>query len=43
MDVFEAMRRRRMHRRFTGEPVSEEALAQLVRAATLAPMAATSS
>ena len=38
MDVFEAMRRRRMHRRFTGEPVSENVLAQLVRAATLAPM-----
>ena len=38
MDVFEAMRRRRMHRRFTGEPVSEDVLAQLVHAATLAPM-----
>jgi nitroreductase len=38
MDVFDAMRRRRMHRRFTRVPVSEEVLAQLVRAATLAPM-----
>lgn len=38
MDVFEAMRKRRMHRHFTDEPVSEEVLAQLVRAATLAPM-----
>jgi nitroreductase len=38
VDVFEAMRKRRMHRRFTDEPVSEDILAQLVRAATLAPM-----
>ena len=38
MDVFEAMRRRRMHRRFTDEPVAKEVLAQLVHAATLAPM-----
>ncbi len=38
MDVFEAMRKRRMHRRFTDEPVSEEVLEQLVRAAALAPM-----
>jgi nitroreductase len=38
MDVFEAMRVRRMHRRFTDEPVSEKVLAQLVRAATRAPM-----
>ena len=38
MDVFEAMRKRRMHRRFSDEPVSEETLAQLVRAAALAPM-----
>src|SRR5439155_23233280 len=38
MDVFEAMRRRRMHRRFTDEPVSEEVLAKLLHAAALAPM-----
>jgi nitroreductase len=38
MDVFEAMRRRRMHRRFTDEPVSEEVLARLVESAALAPM-----
>jgi nitroreductase len=38
VDVFEAMRRRRMHRRFTDEPVSEEVLAKLVDAAALAPM-----
>jgi len=38
MDVFEAMRRRRMHRIFTGDPVSEEVLARLVEAAALAPM-----
>ena len=38
MDVFEAMRRRRMHRSFSGAPVSEEVLARLVKAATLAPM-----
>jgi nitroreductase len=38
LDVFEAMRRRRMHRRFTGDPVSEEVLGRLVEAATLAPM-----
>jgi nitroreductase len=38
VDVFEAMRRRRMHRLFTDEPVSEEVLARLVQAATLAPM-----
>jgi nitroreductase len=38
VDVFEAMRKRRMHRRFTEEPVTEEVLAQLVRAAALAPM-----
>jgi len=38
MDVFDAMRRRRMHRRFTDEPVSEDVLAQLVHAAALAPM-----
>jgi nitroreductase len=38
MDVFEAMRRRRMHRRFTDEPVSEEVLARLLQAAALAPM-----
>ena len=38
MDVFEAMRRRRMHRRFTTEPVAEHVLAKLVHAATLAPM-----
>jgi nitroreductase len=38
VDVFEAMRRRRMHRQFTSEPVSEEVLDRLVRAAALAPM-----
>src|ERR1051325_2149394 len=38
MDVFEAMRRRRMHRRFTDEPVPEDVLTKLVHAATLAPM-----
>jgi nitroreductase len=38
MDVFEAMRKRRMHRAFTDEPVSEEILRQLVHAAALAPM-----
>jgi nitroreductase len=38
MDVFEAMRRRRMHRRFTDEPISEDVLEQLVGAAALAPM-----
>jgi 5,6-dimethylbenzimidazole synthase len=38
MDVFEAMRRRRMHRRFTGEPVAADVLAKLVEAAALAPM-----
>jgi nitroreductase len=38
MDVFEAMLKRRMHRRFTDEPVSDEVLAKLVHAATLAPM-----
>jgi nitroreductase len=38
MDVFEAMRRRRMHRQFTSEPVSEEMLDRLVQAAALAPM-----
>jgi nitroreductase len=36
--VFEAMRKRRMHRLFTDEPVSGEVLAKLVRAAALAPM-----
>jgi nitroreductase len=38
MDVFEALRKRRMHRVFTGEPVAEEALARLVWAAGRAPM-----
>jgi nitroreductase len=38
MDVFEAMRKRRMHRSFTDEAISEEVLANLVRAAALAPM-----
>jgi nitroreductase len=38
VDVFEAMRRRRMHRRFTSDPVSEEVLDRLVQAAALAPM-----
>jgi nitroreductase len=33
MDVFEAMRRRRMHRVFTDEPVSRELLEKLVYAA----------
>lgn len=32
-DVFEAMRRRRMHRKFTDEPVSREVLGRLVYAA----------
>jgi nitroreductase len=38
VDVFEAMRRRRMHRRFTDEPVSKEVLDRLAAAAALAPM-----
>jgi nitroreductase len=38
MDVFEAMRKRRMHRSFSDEAISEEVLAKLVRAAALAPM-----
>jgi nitroreductase len=33
LDVFEAMRRRRMHRNFTDEPVSRELLERLVYAA----------
>src|SRR5690554_4258767 len=33
MDVFEAMRRRRMHRNFTDEPVARELLEKLVYAA----------
>jgi hypothetical protein len=33
MDLFKAMRRRRMHRLFTDEPVSRELLAKLVYAA----------
>jgi nitroreductase len=38
VDVFEAMRRRRMHRLFTEEPISKDILAKLVDAAALAPM-----
>ena len=38
MDVFEALRKRRMHRAFTDQPVAEEALDRLVWAATRAPM-----
>jgi nitroreductase len=38
MDVFEAMRKRRMHRSFSDEAISEEVLAKLVHAAALAPM-----
>lgn len=37
MDVLQALRRRRMHRAFTAEPVEEEALRRLVWAATRAP------
>jgi nitroreductase len=37
MDVLEALKRRRMHRSFTDEPVSDEALATLVWATTRAP------
>src|SRR5262245_66555883 len=32
------MRRRRMHRHFTSDPVAEDVLDRLVQAATLAPM-----
>ena len=39
MDVFEAMRRRRMHRLFTDEPVSRELLEKLVYAAGRAQVA----
>ncbi len=39
MDVFEAMRKRRMHRQFLQEPVEEELLEQLVYAAGRAPVA----
>ena len=38
MDVREALRRRRMHRAFRPDPVSEEVLAELTWAATRAPM-----
>jgi len=38
VDVREALRRRRMHRAFTADPVSEEVLAELTWAATRAPM-----
>jgi nitroreductase len=38
MDVFESMKRRRMHRQFTAEPVGAEALERLVWAAGRAPM-----
>jgi nitroreductase len=38
MELFEAMRKRRMHRLFTDEPVSSEVLERLVEAAHLAPM-----
>jgi nitroreductase len=39
MDVFEAMRRRRMHRLFTDEPVSRQLLEKLVYAASRAQAA----
>ncbi len=38
MDVTESIRKRRFHRSFTDEPVDEDALAQLVWAASRAPM-----
>ncbi len=38
MDVFEALKRRRMHREFTAEGIEREALDKLVWAATRAPM-----
>lgn len=38
VDVFEAIRRRRMHRSFAPDPVDDEALARLVWAAGKAPM-----
>ena len=42
MDVFVAMRMRRMHRRFTDEAVSEEVLAKLSRRPRSRRWAATS-
>jgi nitroreductase len=39
MDVFTAMRKRRMHRMFADEPVSEEQLERLLYAAGRAPVA----
>lgn len=36
-DLFELLRKRRMHRRFTGEPVPKEAIEKLVWAAGRAP------
>ena len=39
MDLFEAMKKRRMHRHYTPEPVSEELLERLVYAAGRAPVA----
>jgi nitroreductase len=39
VDVFEAMRKRRMHRHFAQEPVPEDALERLVYAAGRAPVA----
>lgn len=38
MDVFEAMKRRRMYREFSGEPVTQDALERLIWAASRAPM-----
>ena len=38
MDVVEAMRKRRMHRSFTQDPVDDEVLDRLAWAATKAPM-----
>jgi nitroreductase len=38
MDVFEAMKRRRMHRAFTGEMVDHDAIDRLIWAAARAPM-----
>jgi nitroreductase len=37
MDVFDALKNRRMHRNFTDEPVDEESLARLVWATKRAP------
>lgn len=42
MDVLEAIRRRRMHRTFADEPVSDDELEQLARAGARAPLAGNS-